>query len=621
MMLHSQVSEATEPMLRASLTPARLDRVQQEQPRHERSWQSVYGNQAVLRMLSARSAGAQTPVQRKTDLRMLNHSNSSPALLQRKCACDESSGDCSACAEKKPEIVQRRATGSPLAPVTGESEILISKPGDESEREADQIAHDVMRNFDQVARPFAVRAKPRESTLPRRSAGGTAETPVVTPAAGVEISQALSGGRPLPATIRKPLELRFGYNLGQVRIHTGASAESASRRLGAGAFTLGPNVFFNSGEYNPETAAGQALLIHELVHVIQQRGDTSSRQSIQRAKISYRKLTWADFKKDPPDDSEFAAETASTFDPVTDKTKKSSEKTKNKCQLDDKASTEFKATVASDPTAFDKIKPYMIQEESWVKKDKKDNGAKFCKDEVEVCETSLTETAATVKEKCEAVVAKCKESFEKPDTGGYTLGEGDDQVTAANAGECDTKIFPKCQADAMKQAEHTLEDEDNETFARAKKKSDCKTTFKTQCITHETAATAALLKHEQGHFDITKVMADKAKASLKAKAKTLTATEVVCGKTEATDAAQATFDALDASTVLSTLQQDWIDSMNQAQSDYDDETNHGLKKAEQATWVTDIAGGLKKYDPTAPPPPATAPAPAVAPPSTPVTPP
>jgi hypothetical protein len=550
--------------------------------------QSIYGNQAILRML-----GRSSPA----------------AFFQRKCSCEGSGEDCRACGEKKPEIIQRHASG--VGPASRESDLLISKPGDESEQEADRIAHEVLGNLGQAARRFAIHAKPRESVMDRQAdiADGTVEAPAVTTEAGADITNALSGGRPLPDPIRQALEPRFGYHLGQVRVHTGASAESASQRLQACAFTLGSNLFFNAGEYNPGTAAGQALLIHELVHVIQQGGSASLPRSIQRAKISYRKLNWADFKKKPPDDVDFAAETASTFDPVTatDKTKKSAVSTKNKCQLDDKSSTEFKATVASDPAVFDKIKPFMDQEESWVKPDKKDNGAKFCKDEVEICETSLDETAASVKEKCEGVVANCKKSFEKPDTGGFTLGEGDDSVTANNAAECDTKIFKKCQADAMKQAEHTLKDDDDKTFATAKKKSDCKTTFKTQCVTHETAATAALLKHEQGHFDITKVMADKAKASLKAKAATLTATEVGCGKAGATDAAQATFDALDASTVLSSLQQDWIDSMNQAQSDYDDETNHGLKQAEQASWVKDIAAGLKKYDPTAPPP-ATQPA-------------
>jgi hypothetical protein len=506
--------------------------------------------------------------------------------------------------------LQRKCAGGESE--VGESQMSISKPGDEAEQEADRIAHDVLRNLGQVARPAAIDTKPRASTVPGRQkpADGTGARPVVPAVAEAEIRRGLGGGQPLPDNTRNLLESHLGNDLGNVRLHTGTEAESLSSRLEASAFTFGSDVFFNAGEYQPRTPAGLALLVHEMVHVIQQRGGTLAPRSLQRAKISYRKLTWADFKKKPPDDSEFAAETASSFDPVTatDKTKKSAASTKTKCQLDDKSSSEFKATVASDPAVFDKIKPYMDQEESWVKADKKDNGATFCKAEAEACEASLDETAATVKEKCAGVVADCKKSFEKPDTGSYTLGEGDDSVTAETAAECDTKILKKCQDDAMKQAEQTLKDEDDKTFATAKKKSDCKTTFKAQCVAHETAATAALLKHEQGHFDITKVMADKAKASLKAKAATLTATEVACGKAEATDAAQATFDALDASTVLSSLQQDWIDSMNQAQTDYDDETNHGLKKAEQATWEKDIAAGLKKYDPTAPPPPATQPA-------------
>ena len=64
---------------------------------------------------------------------------------------------------------------------------------------------------------------------------------------------------------------------------------------------------------------------------------------------------------------------------ATDKTRKSSENTRKTCQLESGSSTEFKATVVSDEAVFDKISPYMTQEESWVKKDKKDNGASFCK--------------------------------------------------------------------------------------------------------------------------------------------------------------------------------------------------------------------------------------------------
>ena len=215
-------------------------------------------------------------------------------------------------------------------------------------------------------------------------------------------------------------------------------------------------------------------------------------------------------------------------------------------------------------------------------------------------------------------VADCEEAFKKPDTGSFTVGEEDDpdRVTIDDAAKCKTMLFQKCQESTMKQAETSVTDEDGKDFATAKKKADCKTSFRKQCTDHETAESKRLLKHEQGHFDISNVMAKNAKASLKAKAASLTVTETGCGQAEALKAAQASFDNLDASMVLSQLQEDWLTSANQAETDYDDETDHGAKKVEQSNWETvKIAGGLKTYDPTAPvaPPPVAPAAPPAAP--------
>ncbi len=44
----------------------------------------------------------------------------------------------------------------------------------------------------------------------------------------------------------------------------------AARALGARAFTIGRDIFFGAGQYAPETPAGLRLLVHELVHVVQQ---------------------------------------------------------------------------------------------------------------------------------------------------------------------------------------------------------------------------------------------------------------------------------------------------------------------------------------------------------------
>jgi hypothetical protein len=56
---------------------------------------------------------------------------------------------------------------------------------------------------------------------------------------------------------------------GPVRVHTGPVADEPAQALDARAFTLGRQVFFASGEYQPGTPHGQRLLAHELAHVLQ----------------------------------------------------------------------------------------------------------------------------------------------------------------------------------------------------------------------------------------------------------------------------------------------------------------------------------------------------------------
>ncbi len=81
---------------------------------------------------------------------------------------------------------------------------------------------------------------------------------------------ALSQGRPLGVMTRVILERSFPtLKLSQVRVHTDAAADEATRDLGADAFVLGPDLFFRTGAFNPLTDRGLALLTHELVHVQQ----------------------------------------------------------------------------------------------------------------------------------------------------------------------------------------------------------------------------------------------------------------------------------------------------------------------------------------------------------------
>ncbi len=95
------------------------------------------------------------------------------------------------------------------------------------------------------------------------------------------VQQAMSGGgRGLPAEVRADLERRFGASFEDVRIHTDGTAKSAAAAVNARAFTVGSDIWFGAGEFNPSSGDGIELLAHELTHVLQNRaGDAGSGQT------------------------------------------------------------------------------------------------------------------------------------------------------------------------------------------------------------------------------------------------------------------------------------------------------------------------------------------------------
>lgn len=81
----------------------------------------------------------------------------------------------------------------------------------------------------------------------------------------------LGSGQPLPQSLRAWFEPKLGTDLGGIRLHHGPSAAAAARTLGAQAFTMGSDVVFGSGRYQPDTPKGRWLLAHELAHIGQAR--------------------------------------------------------------------------------------------------------------------------------------------------------------------------------------------------------------------------------------------------------------------------------------------------------------------------------------------------------------
>jgi hypothetical protein len=85
------------------------------------------------------------------------------------------------------------------------------------------------------------------------------------------IQTELGRGQPLATGVRSRMESAFGVNFAHVRTHTDSTATGLSNRMNARAFTVGNHVAFGSGEYQPNTLFGDALIAHELAHTVQQR--------------------------------------------------------------------------------------------------------------------------------------------------------------------------------------------------------------------------------------------------------------------------------------------------------------------------------------------------------------
>lgn len=79
------------------------------------------------------------------------------------------------------------------------------------------------------------------------------------------------GGQPLDERTRTDMETSLGQDFGGVRVHTGATASRSAESVQANAYTVGNDIVFRGGGYQPDTPSGRHLLAHELTHVVQQR--------------------------------------------------------------------------------------------------------------------------------------------------------------------------------------------------------------------------------------------------------------------------------------------------------------------------------------------------------------
>lgn len=166
-----------------------------------------------------------------------------------------------------PTTARQPASAKPAAASAHEAVIQrfgnVSSPGDRAEIEAVQISRAVMHA-----------SSPARSEVSTRAVGGVQRAAAAgAPALNPKPAQtaATSGGAGnLPAPTRAFMEPRFGADFSSVRVHTGAAASSRAKKLDAGAFTTGRDIYFGKGQFQPDTPKGKELIAHELTHTIQQ---------------------------------------------------------------------------------------------------------------------------------------------------------------------------------------------------------------------------------------------------------------------------------------------------------------------------------------------------------------
>jgi hypothetical protein len=160
------------------------------------------------------------------------------------------------------------------------TKLLINTPGDEYEREAEQVSQRVMRMPESkrerscscggTCAECQAKHSPHESNrLQTKQVGsinlGQFEVPPI-------VHDVLrSPGEPLDPASRRFMEPRFGHDFSKLRVHTDQRAGESAKAVGAAAYTVGNDLVFGAGRYDP-SSAGKALLAHELTHVVQQSG-------------------------------------------------------------------------------------------------------------------------------------------------------------------------------------------------------------------------------------------------------------------------------------------------------------------------------------------------------------
>jgi hypothetical protein len=193
-----------------------------------------------------------------------------------------------------------------------QAKLKIGKPGDKYEQEADAVADRVMRDSDQIKmqpiekeeemlqpklrmQPMEeeeemmqpkiqmqpeeeeeellqpkIQMQEEEEELLQPKLSRNNSTHSVSNNFEQKLNSGGSSGSSMDAQTQSFMSNRFGTDFSHIRIFNDSTAAQLNRHINARAFTTGNNIYFNKGNYNPNSSSGRHLLAHELTHTIQQ---------------------------------------------------------------------------------------------------------------------------------------------------------------------------------------------------------------------------------------------------------------------------------------------------------------------------------------------------------------
>ncbi len=96
----------------------------------------------------------------------------------------------------------------------------------------------------------------------------------------------LEGGEPLDPWVRDRLRDHVGSTVDSAMVHRDHRADTIARGAGADAITVGRDMFFRTGAFEPHTPHGLGLIGHELSHVAASQEHASAPSLIRGEKIS-----------------------------------------------------------------------------------------------------------------------------------------------------------------------------------------------------------------------------------------------------------------------------------------------------------------------------------------------